>query len=145
MLGEMCTKPVVTVTPTTSVRDAARVMRQKKVGAVVVLNGNRPAGILTDRDIAISVVADGRDPATVEVGDVMHRDLTVIPAEKGIMDATKTFAAKGVRRLPVVDRQGKVMGILSLDDLLMLLGQELGQVASALQRGLGRRAIAAAS
>jgi CBS domain-containing protein len=145
MIGEICTKPVVTVTPTTSVRDAARVMRQKKVGAVVVVSGTRPAGILTDRDIAVSVVADGRDPASVDVGDVMHRDLTVISAEKGIMDATKIFAAKGVRRLPVVDRQGKVMGILALDDLLMLLGHEMGQVASTLQRGLGRRAMPAAS
>jgi CBS domain-containing protein len=145
MIGEICTKPVVTVSPTTSIRDAARLMRQKKVGAVVVVNGNQPAGILTDRDIAVSVVADGRDPAAVQVCDVMHRDLTVIPAEKGIMDAAKTFAAKGVRRLPVVDRQGKVMGILALDDLLMLLGSEMGHVASTLQRSLGRRAMPAAS
>lgn len=145
MIGEICSKPVVTMTATASVRDAARLMRQKKVGAVVVVNGNRPAGILTDRDIAMSVVADGRDPSTVQVGDVMHRDLTVIPAEKGIMDAARTFAAKGVRRLPVVDRQGKVIGILALDDLLMLLGNEMGHVASTLQRGLGRRAMPAAS
>jgi CBS domain-containing protein len=145
MIGEICSKPVVTTTPTASVRDAARLMRQKKVGAIVIVNGNRPAGILTDRDIAVSVVADGRDPASVQVSDVMHRDVTVIPAESGIADATRMFAAKGVRRLPVVDRQGKVMGILALDDLLMLLGNEMGQVASTLQRGLGRRAMPAAS
>jgi CBS domain-containing protein len=145
MIGEICTKPVVTLTATASVRDAARLMRLKNVGAVVVVNGNRPAGILTDRDIAVSVVADGRDPAAVQVGAVMQRTLTVIPAEKGLMDAAKTFAAKGVRRLPVVDRQGKVMGILALDDLMMLLGHEMGHVASALQRSLGRRAMPAAS
>ena len=81
----------------------------------------------------------------VDGGDVTHWDLTVIPAEKGIMDATKTFAAKGVRRLPVVDRQGKLMGILSLDDLLMPLGQERRPGRVHLERGLGRRAIAAAS
>jgi CBS domain-containing protein len=136
---------VVTVTATASVREAARLMRAKNVGAVVVVNNNRPAAILTDRDIAVSVVADGRDASTVTVGDIMHRDLTVIPAENGLMDAAKTFAAKGVRRLPVVDRRGKVMGILTLDDLVMLLGNEMGQVASALQRGLGRRAMPAAS
>lgn len=145
MIGEICSKPVVTVSETASVRDAARIMREKKVGAVVVVNSNRAVAILTDRDIAVSVVADGRDAATVTVGDIMHRDLTVIPAENGLMDAAKTFAAKGVRRLPVVDRRGKVMGILALDDLLMLLGTEMGYVASALQRGLGRRAMPAAS
>jgi CBS domain-containing protein len=145
MIGEICSKPVVTVTATASVREAARLMRAKNVGAVVVVNNNRPAAILTDRDIAVSVVADGRDASTVTVGDIMHRDLTVIPAENGLMDAAKTFAAKGVRRLPVVDRRGKVMGILTLDDLVMLLGNEMGQVASALQRGLGRRAMPAAS
>jgi CBS domain-containing protein len=140
MIGDICSKPAVTTTPTASVRDAARIMRQKKVGAIVVVSGNRPAGILTDRDIATTVVADGRDPETVTVGDIMYRNLTVIPAEKGIMDAAKTFAAKGVRRLPVVDHKGKVIGILALDDLLMLLGSEMGHVASALQRGLGRAA-----
>jgi CBS domain-containing protein len=145
MIGEICTKPVVTTIATASVRDAARLMRQKKVGAIVVVNNNRPAGILTDRDIAVSVVADGRDPSAITVGDIMHRDLTVIRAEKGLMDAAKMFAAKGVRRLPVVDQKGKVMGILALDDLLMLLGDEMGHVASALQRGLGRPAMAAAS
>ena len=145
MIGEICSKPVVTTTPTASVRDAARIMRQKKVGAIIVTNGTRAAGIVTDRDIAVTVVADGRDPSTVTVGDIMQRDLTVIPAEKGLMDAAKTFAAKGVRRLPVVDRKGKVMGIVTLDDLLMVLGDEMGHVASALQRGLGRPALRTAS
>jgi len=145
MIGEICSKPVVTITPTASVRDAARLMRQKKVGAIVVINSNRPAGILTDRDIAVSVVANGRDPSAVTVGDIMHRDLTVIRADKGLMDAAKTFAAKGVRRLPVVDQKGKVTGILALDDLLIVLGNEMGHVASALQRGLGRVPMAAAS
>jgi CBS domain-containing protein len=145
MIGEICSKPVVTVSPTTSVRDAARVMRDKKVGAVVVVDSDRPAAILTDRDIAVSVVADGRDASAVAVGEIMHPDLTVIPAENGLMDAAKTFAAKGVRRLPVVDRRGAVMGILTLDDLLILLGNEMGFVASALQRGLGRRAMTTTS
>jgi CBS domain-containing protein len=139
MIGEICTKPAVTVASTASIRDAARLMRRKKIGALVVVNGDRPAGILTDRDIAVSVVAEDQDPADVPVGDVMHRNVTVIHAESGVMDAAKTFAATGVRRLPVVDRQGKVMGILSLDDLLMLLGNEMGHVAATLQRSLDRR------
>jgi CBS domain-containing protein len=139
MIGEICTRPAVTIASTASIRDAARLMRRKKVGALVVVNGDRPAGILTDRDIAVSVVAEDQDPADVPVGDVMHRNVTVIHAASGVMDAAKTFAATGVRRLPVVDRRGKVMGILSLDDLLMLLGTEMGHVAATLQRSLDPR------
>ena len=145
MIGEICSKPVVTVGRMTSVRDAARLMREKKVGALVVVDGTKPVAVVTDRDITVSVVADGRDASTVPVNEIMHPELTVIPAERGLLDAARIFAAKGVRRLPVVDRRGKVMGILSLDDLLILLGEEMNCVAAALQRGLGRRMIRAAS
>jgi CBS domain-containing protein len=142
MIGEVCTKPVVTVSTKASIQEAARLMRQKRVGAIVVLDGVKPSGILTDRDIAVSVVADGRDPATVRVGEVMHRSPAVIREDEGIFDAVKLFSGKGVRRLPVVDGKGKLIGIIALDDLLMLFGREMGHVASALARGLGRPAAA---
>lgn len=138
MIGEVCTKPAVTVSPQASVRDAARLMRQKKVGAVVVVNASRPVGILTDRDIAVSVVANGHDPATLPVRDVMHRAPAVIREDKGILDAARMFGARGIRRLPVVDRRGRLTGIIALDDLLMLFGSEMAHVATALSRELGR-------
>ncbi len=138
MLGEVCTKPVVTVSAQTSVQDAARLMRQKKVGAVVVLGSDTVSGILTDRDIAVEVVAQGRDAAAVPVGDVMRKSPAVIREEEGIFDAVKMLGIKGVRRLPVVDKRGKLTGIIALDDLLMLFGSEMGHVASALSRELGR-------
>lgn len=93
---------------------------------------------MTDRDLAMAVVAEGRDPAAVTVGQVMHRNPTVIREDRGILDAMKLLGAKGVRRLPVVGRRGDLRGIIALDDLLMLLGAEMRQVASALSRGLGR-------
>ncbi len=138
MLGEVCTKPVVTVSAQTSVREAARLMRQKKVGAVVVLGSDTVSGILTDRDIAVEVVAQGRDAAAVPVGDVMRKTPAVIREDKGIFDAVKMLGAKGVRRLPIVDKRGKLTGIIALDDLLVLFGSEMGHVASALSRELGR-------
>lgn len=138
MIGEICTKPVVTVSPKASIQDAARLMRQKNVGALVVVNNGSPQGILTDRDVAIGVVAQGRDPATTTVAEVMRRDPTVIREDKGILDAAKLFDTKGVRRLPVTSRTGKLMGIVAMDDLVMLFGQEMGHVASALSRGLKR-------
>lgn len=143
MIGEMCTKPVVTVSSKVSVHEAARLMHRKNVGALVVTNSGRPQGILTDRDIATAVVAEGQDPMTTTVGEVMRRDPTVIREDKGVFDAVRLFEAKGVRRLPVVSRSGKLIGIVAMDDLLMLLGQELGQLASALSRGLRRPRLAA--
>lgn len=138
MIGEICTKPVVTVSPKTSILDAARLMRQRGVGALVVANSRTPQGILTDRDVAVGVVAQGRDPATTTVAEVMRRDPTVIREDKGVFDAVRLFDLKGVRRLPVVSRAGKLTGIVAMDDLLMLFGREMGHLASALSRGLKR-------
>ncbi len=138
MIRDICIRPVVTVTDDISVQEAAKLMRAKNVGTVVVVNNGRPKGVLTDRDIAVDVVARDMDPMTLCVGDVMRKNPTVIRADKGILDATKLLGARGVRRLPVVDRKGKLVGIIALDDLLILLGSEMGHVASALSRGLKR-------
>ena len=138
MLGNVCTKPVVTVRGETTVADAARLMRSKKVGALVVVGSGRPKGILTDRDIAVNVVAQGWDPASVYVGDVMRKNPTVIREDKGIFDAVKTLSQKGFRRLPVVNKGGKLVGIIALDDLLMLFGSEMGLIGATLSRELRR-------
>ncbi|MBI2160377.1 MAG: CBS domain-containing protein [Candidatus Rokubacteria bacterium] len=145
MIGQVCTKPVVTVSPGATVQEAARLMQRKNVGALVVVGSSRPQGILTDRDIAMAVVAEGRDPATLSVGAVMRKNPAVIREDRGIFDAIKLLSAKGVRRLPVVSRTGKLTGIIALDDLLMLLGTEMGHVSHALSRGLGRPRLALAS
>ena len=136
MLGKVCTKPVVTASVNMTVAEAARAMRTKNVGAVVVVNAGRPLGMLTDRDIALQVVAQGKDPDTVRVGDVMHKKPITIREDQGIFDAAKGFAKSGVRRLPVVDKSGRMVGIVAMDDLMMLLGNEMGHVAAALSAGL---------
>jgi len=112
-------------------------MHDKSIGTVVVVDGSRPRGILTDRDIAMAVAADGRRPSA-HVGEIMHSNPTVIQEDRGIFDAVKMLAERGIRRLPVVDGQGRLTGIIALDDVLMLLGSEMGHVASALSRELGR-------
>ena len=142
MIGQICIKPVVTAAPDTTIQAAARLMREKNVGALVVAKNRKAKGFLTDRDIAVDVVAKGKDPATVRVSQVMRKNPTVIGADKGILDATKILSAKGLWRLPVVGKGGKLVGIIALDDLLMLMGSEMGNIASALSRGLGRRSVA---
>jgi CBS domain-containing protein len=138
MLGKICTKPVVTASAQMTVEEAARAMRSKNVGALVVVNAGRPVGMLTDRDIAVEVVAKGMDPDTVRVGDVMHRKPATIQQDLGLLDAARAFAKTGVRRLPVVTRGGVLVGVIAVDDLIMLLGNEMGHLAGALSAGLRR-------
>jgi CBS domain-containing protein len=139
MVGEICSKPAVSVSPDTTVQEAAHRMWSRKVGAVVVVNpSGAPVGVLTDRDITVRVVAQGADPAEVRVGTLINRRPTLIREDAGILDATKLMSRRGIRRLPVVSKTGKLVGMISLDDLLMLLGSELGHIASTLASELGR-------
>jgi CBS domain-containing protein len=136
MLKQLAIKPVVTASARMTIAEAARAMKQKNVGALIVVNSGRPLGVLTDRDIAIDVVAAGKDPDAVRVEDVMRKKPATLREDMGLMDAARIFAKTGVRRLPVVDKAGRVSGIVALDDLMMLLGNEMGLVAGALAAGL---------
>ncbi len=138
MLGKICTKPVVTASAQMTVDQAARAMRAKNVGALVVVNAGRPVGMLTDRDIVVEVVARGMDPEEVRVGDVMVKKPVTIRQDLGIFDAARVFAKTGVRRLPVVTGNGALVGVITMDDVLMLLGNEMGHMAGALSAGLRR-------
>ncbi len=136
MLKQIAVKPVVTASARMTIADAARAMKQKNVGALIVVNAGRPLGVLTDRDIAIDVVAAGKDPDAVRVEDVMRTKPATLREDLGLLDAARIFAKTGVRRLPVVDKAGRVSGIVALDDLMMLFGNEMGLVAGALAAGL---------
>lgn len=95
----------------------------------------------------MNVVAQGKDPDEARVGDVMHGKPTVLQEDASLLDAAQMFARTGVRRLPVVDRHGELAGIIAIDDLMILLGNEMGHVAAARAAGLcrpGTRSIGAA-
>lgn len=120
---------VVTVGPRTNVVDVADVMAREQVGSVVVLDDERPVGIVTDRDLAIDVLGVGGDPMEVTAGDVMQDDLFSVEASTGVFEAINEMCDAGVRRVPVVE--GDVLvGIVTLDDLLVLLAGELADLAS---------------
>ena len=138
MLWKLVSRPVVTVSPDATVEVAARAMRTKNVGAVVVVRNGRPAGILTDRDVTIGVVGRARNPALVTVGEVMRKNPTVIPEHAGILDAARLLGKRRVRRLPVVNTRNELTGIISLDDILVLLTSEMGHIASALSQEMRR-------
>jgi CBS domain-containing protein len=130
--GDLCRRQVVTATLATSLSDLSQMMRTQHVGSVVVLaegGGRKPAGIVTDRDIVIEVVAMGLNPAVVTAGDVMTPSPVVAKQEDDALWALKVMRDRGVRRLPVVDEQGALTGLLSFDDLMQHFGTTLGDIA----------------
>jgi len=136
-LERFCREPVVTIQPKQSVRDAALMMRDRHVGAVLVVDGDRPVGIVTDRDIVMRAIIEGRDPNTTPVRDVMSGNPTVARSDQKIDDAVIAIRTAGVRRMPIVDAAGKAIGIVTLDDLVVLMAGELTMVAGAVQQNLG--------
>lgn len=118
-----------------AVRDAAERMHQRTVGCLVVIDEfDRPRGILTDRDLAIRVVAEGRDPFTTLVQDVMSEPATVVTADASIEHVVTTLRRITARRLPVVDSNGKLIGIVALDDVWRYLAQEMTKAGQLLER-----------
>jgi CBS domain-containing protein len=108
--------------------DVARRMRDFHVGCVVVVREARAIGILTDRDLVLRVMAAGRDPASTQVEDIVTYDPTTLDRSDGIETALRRMRERGVRRLPIVDDHGKVTGIVTADDLTVLLAQELADL-----------------
>jgi CBS domain-containing protein len=122
----------VTARPTESIGTCARRMHDEHVGCLVVVEDSDgapfPVGVLTDRDIAIEVVAFGLDPATMTAGDVMSERPAVVEEDDDLLDALAHMRERGVRRLPVVRPDGALTGMLALDNLLEALGEEIDGV-----------------
>lgn len=128
-VGEYCNREVVVVERAESVREAVHLMRQHHVGSVVVVEKRgeaaQPAGILTDRDIVIEVLAEDVDPDKVNIGDIMSTDPVTVEESATLLDALEAMRKQGVRRLLVVNAKGMLLGMLAVDDLLELLGEQL--------------------
>jgi CBS domain-containing protein len=137
-LSEMFRSDVVTMEPEESVRAAAEKMQNKNVGAVVVVQGGKVAGIVTDRDIALKV-ALGKVALDSPVRDIMTTKVMTIWDDQGVFNATQYLRGKKIRRLPIIDRQDKLVGMVTLDDLFVLLARELLNVAQSLEPSVGTR------
>jgi CBS domain-containing protein len=136
-------KKVATVSPRAMVADAAEHMSTQAVGAIVVVSDDgRPIGMLTDRDIVLRVVAERRDPERTPIEEVMTRGTAYLSHNASVQDATEIMRDCGMRRLPLVDAEGKLDGIVSLDDIVLLLGMELGNVSGALFANLSAGSVA---
>jgi CBS domain-containing protein len=143
--GSICTRELVTITPHIDVATAAQCMREKNVGFLVAVDPQpntrygRPVGVLTDRDIVVSVVAGEADPKMLTVADVMKQYPAMVDETDPLDQALRTMRRMGVRRLPVVGAGGMLTGVLSLDDVLDVLAGELREVSGTV-RGTRHRA-----
>lgn len=115
-IQDLMTPNPITLPSDSSATEAARVMRDNGVGDVIVTEGSTVFGILTDRDIVVRALADGKDPGTVHVGDIASRDVTCLTPDSPVEDAVRIMRDQAVRRLPVVE-DGRAVGIVSLGDL----------------------------
>ena len=133
--GRICTREVDLAERDENAWQAAVRMRQRAVGTLVIVNeAKQPTGIVTDRDLLERVLAEAKDPRHTLVEDVMTRDPTTIAEDETIEVALPRMRRGGFRRLPVVDRKGSLVGLLSMDDVLMRLAEEISQVGQLIKR-----------
>ncbi len=116
-----------------TVETAARTMRDRGVGSLVVVREGQPLGIVTDRDLVLRVLAEGLDPRSVRLADVVTYDPVTVATTDGIETAVARMRAHGVRRLPLVDERGQAVGIVTSDDLLVLLGGEMAALCEGIE------------
>jgi len=141
-VGELCNREVVFATRSTSIVEAAQLMRRYHVGDLVVVdevNGKRvPVGIVTDRDIVIEIIAKSQPFQDCIIDKIMSSQLVSVLETEGVIETIKLMRTHGIRRIPVVSNDGSLVGILSADDVLDLLAEELSELAKVAPREQNR-------
>ena len=137
-IRDTCTKDVITCNRDTKIDEVAQLMRQNHVGDVVVIEESMgrqfPIGIVTDRDIVTSVLALELDPTIFSAGDLVSRPIVTVPENMDAFEVMQAMRKHGIRRMPVVDDAGALVGIVSSDDLLQLLAEGMGDIAWLISR-----------
>ena len=116
-IHDIMTRDVQTISPQDTVQRAAQLMDELNVGAIPVLDGDQLVGMITDRDITVRSVAVGQNPTSTQVADVMSTDVRTCTAEQSVEEVLDTMGDVQIRRIPVLDAQSKVIGIVSLGDV----------------------------
>jgi len=143
-IGEFCNREVVFATREMNIPEAAQLMREHHVGDLVVVDqvdGKRvPVGIVTDRDMVIEVIARSLDLNEFSVGDIMGQQLVSVQEKEGVFETIRLMRSNGVRRIPVLNPEGGLAGIVSADDMLDLLAEEMSELAKITSREQEREA-----
>ncbi len=125
---------VVSLLSSSSIEQAAQLMEQKNIGCIVIVEEEKPIGILTDRDIVVRVISQGLDAKTTQISRTMTPDPVTLDEGLGLFEALETMKQYAVRRFPIVDSYGKLSGFFSLDDVMYLLGVEMSAVARIIEQ-----------
>jgi CBS domain-containing protein len=137
--GDICNRIVVVAEPKTSLLEAAARMREQHVGCLVVVEtrGARRAvaGVLTDRDIVTAVGAKGLDPKSLRVEDVIAGEVVTVRESESFADLLATMQRKGLRRLPVTSSDGTLVGLVTLDDVLNIVAEQMRTVVQVIEAG----------
>lgn len=148
-IAAICRPEVITIDAGASLRDAANLMRSHHIGALVVtVDGpgrEQVVGVITDRDLAIEILARDLNPTDVKVGQLASRHLASVPGTAGIAEAVAVMQEAGVRRLLVTGTHGQLAWFIAADDLLSALAGQLGILANALRSGIAREGVERAS
>ena len=132
-IGEICTVQTIYCTRDETVQGAALLMRKHHVGDLVVIeqpdDERVPVGIITDRDIVVSVIALGLDPASLLVADIMSDDVLTATEDDDVYETIERMRFRSIRRVPVVNAAGGLTGIVSADDLLEFLAEEMAELS----------------
>lgn len=133
-IDRLIQRPVKTLGPNDSCTEAAALMRDENIGAVVVADEGRVLGVVTDRDLVVRVMATGEDPEAVPLRDVMSGSPVFLSAARSLDQVINSMRDLAVRRVPIVDDDGQLKGLVSMDDLLILLADQLGSLATVIRK-----------
>lgn len=135
IVGEICQRSVDTVDMGISVRQAAQRMRQRSVGSLVAIEPNqKPGGIITDRDLVVRVIAEGKNPDSMSIDEVLTPSPVTVRESASVESALTIMAEESCRRLPVVNEAGELVGLISLDDILLRFRDQFNGVARLLEK-----------
>lgn len=139
-IANVCSNRIISIAKEASLVAAAKLMQQNNIGALVVVDNKDhypiPCGIITDRDITLQLLSLDNNLDTLTVADRMSQDLLLVNHHQEVSVVMQQLCTKGVRRAPVVDDQGKLVGMVSTDDLLILLADQLSTLAALVRRQL---------
>lgn len=135
-IEDLIKRPIESLPPQATCAEAARVMQCRGVGSVVVAQDERPIGIVTDRDLVLRVMAEGADPEVLHLEDVMSRMPVFVARGRGLDYVMEVMGDLAVRRVPIVDDDQRLLGLVSVDDVIVLLAKQLGVAARTIEREL---------
>jgi CBS domain-containing protein len=133
-LEHLCRRGVVTVNQGATIKEVVKVMEERNVGSVIVVGGGETVGIVTDRDILLRVVNKGLNPEKSLVDEVMTKEVVTLREGMGLFEALEQVKRRSIRRFPLADARGNLKGIITLDDIIYLLGKEMADVASIIEK-----------